>query len=62
MADNWQLNGPPVHISVAAYMGMMNPSKTKPKSNKPVASGGSQQSELEKLAYSLSNTGGILNG
>ena len=56
MLDWWEQNGPPVYMSVAAYLGLYDKKKT---SQKKSAKSG-KSGDLNQLAAMFAGTGGMI--
>jgi hypothetical protein len=63
MAKNWEENGPPVYIAVAAYLGMVG-KKTKKKAAPVTANIPEDENarNLMALAQEFASSGGIFSG
>lgn len=60
MLHHWEMNGPPVYISVAAYLGLV---KKDNKPNKPQAVDHDEnERNLMALMADLSGSGGVFHG
>lgn len=53
MVEHWKLNGPPVYMAVAGYLGLIKEDKRRPKDE-------SKYGSLEELANMFSNSGGMI--
>jgi hypothetical protein len=58
MLDLWDRQGPPVHIAVAGYLGLL----AKPGENKKGKAKTQKTGDLNELAAMFAGTGGLIGG